>query len=522
MIETLSLEAVSRPLGGSALARDALAGALNDWYAPVPAGPAGWGSAADAVGREFSGVDWLAALEPALDASGAARERLRECAAAGGVVVTTGQQPGLFGGPLYVLHKALTALALADELRAQTGIATAPIFWAATDDTDFVEANHVGVVLHGGLRTLGGAQSTTPGLSMATTPIGDIAGDMERLAEACGSAADASPLAAVRRAYVPGATVGGAYVQLLRDLLQPLGVAVLDAAHAAVRRAAFPVVRRALENAESVRDALQQRTLELRGLKHRPQVADVSGLSLVFATASDGSRQRVPVRDAIATATVAELDIERSRLGPNVLLRPIVERSILPTVAYVGGPGEVAYFAQVSAVARALGAALPRIVPRWSGTLIEPHVREILDRLGASVGDFRDPHAIEGRIARAEIAPVVRSALGQISSVLASESDLLKADPASSEALQRSVESMRRGAEHRLARLERRYAAAVKQSGTQRLRDVAVARASLFPDGEPQERVLSFVPFLSKYGGATVDVVLTGARLHVSHLITGD
>lgn len=526
MTETLSLvapslKALSRPLGGSVLARDALGGALNDWYAAMPAGEDGWRSAAETLAREFAGRDWLAALEPALHASGAAQARLRDCSAAGGIVVTAGQQPGLFGGPLYVLHKALTALALADELQERTGIATAPIFWAATDDTDFVEANHVGVVLHGELRTLGGTPSTTPGRSMAETPIGDIAVDKLRLLEACGSAADASPLAAVLASYEPGTTVGGAYVELLRNLLQPLGIAVLDAAHEAVRRAAFPIVRRALVNAEAVRDALQQRTLEIRGLKHRPQVADVAALSLVFATAPDGSRQRVRVRNASGLATEAGRDDERGRLGPNVLLRPIVERTILPTIAYVGGPGEVAYFAQVSAVANALGAPWPRIVPRWSGTLVEPQVREILERLGALVSDFRDPHAIEGRIARSEISPGVQSALAHISAVLARESDVLKAEPATSQALQRSVESMRRGAEHRLARLERRYAAAVKQSGTQRLHDVAAARASLFPGGEPQERVLSFIPFLSKYGSATTDVVLASARAHVSKLISG-
>lgn len=508
------IEVQTRPLGGSALTRDALAGALSEWYAAPLASGAAMAEAVRAVMADFAGRDWLGVLEPALRSAGVAKQRLRDCAAAGGIVITAGQQPGLFGGPLYVLHKALTALALADEVQEQTGIRTAPIFWAATDDTDYAEANHVATVLRGELQTLGGHPSATPGYAMAATPIGALEGDIERLAEACGSAADAAPIAAVARSYSGDATVGGAYVHLLRELLEPLGIAVLDAAHPAVREAAKPMLARALERGDTVRDALQQRSVELRTRKHRPQVADVPALSLVFATGADGLRQRVPVRDA-RTAN----DVAGGTLGPNVLLRPIVERSILPTLAYVGGPGEVAYFAQVSAVAEALGVAVPRIVPRWSGTLIEPHVREILTRLDASVGDFRDPHAIEGRIARAEIAPGVRHALDEIAGVLLRQAEALKGDAATSQPLQRSVESMRRGVEHRMARLERRYGAAVKQLGTQRLHDLAVARASLFPSGQPQERVLSFIPFLSRYGAATTDVILASARAHVSKLL---
>lgn len=505
------------PFGGSALARDAVAGALGDWYAAQLSTVSGWKGAAEDVAREFAERDWLGALEPALEASGNAARRLGECASAGGVVVTTGQQPGLFGGPLYVLHKALTALALADTVQERTGIKTAPIFWAATDDTDFAEANHVGVVIRGSVQTLGGGASPTPGQSMSTTPLGDVSLDIERLAEACGSAANVVPLAAVRDAYRPSATVGGAYVLLLRDLLEPLGIAVLDAAHPAVRRAGFPTVRGALERAEVVRDALQDRSRAVRERKYRPQVADVAALSLVFATDGDGLRQRVPVRDVTSTGR----ETQPERFGPNVLLRPIMERAILPTVAYVGGPGEVAYFAQVSAVADAIGARWPRIVPRWSGTLIEPHVHEILSRLHASVADFRDPHAVEGRVAREGLAPGVRDALAQLAEVLTKESTILKEDPATSAPLQLSVESMRRGVEHRLGRLERRYAAAVKRSGAERLHDVAAARASLFPDGEPQERVLSFVPFLSKYGVATIDAILNGARQQMSELVSG-
>lgn len=514
-----SLEAQTRAIGGSALVAAALDGAdggADDWYPPRLIGRDTWDAAARSVAADFAGCDWLGPLQPALDARGAAKQRLADCAAGAGIVVTSGQQPGLFGGPLYVLHKALTSLALADRLQALTGLPTAPVFWAATDDTDLAEANHVGVVLRGELRELRSDPTVAAGRSMALTPLGGLAEQIEQLAEASGSAADAAPLEYARRCYdgSVGATVGSAYVCLLRDLLEPLGIAVLDAAHLSVKQAAAPILDRALEASEAVRDALRQRGVEMKAAGHRAQVADVPALSLVFATGADGLRQRVPVRE-----TGAARSLDATALGPNVLLRPIVERAILPTVAYVGGPGEVAYFAQVSAVADALSAARPRVVPRWSGTLIEPHVAEILHDLGATVDDFRDPHAIEGRIARGELAPAIRQSLASIMACLDTEAARLTRESATTPQLARSVESMRHGVDHRVRRLERRYAAAVKQAGSRRLHAAAAARASLFPAGEPQERVLSFVPLMARYGRETTDVVFRAATAHVQELV---
>ncbi len=173
-------------------------------------------------------------------------------------------------------------------------------------------------------------------------------------------------------------------------------------------------------------------------------------------------------------------DAPPERLGPNVLLRPIMERQLLPTMTYVGGAGEVAYFAQVTAVADAMGVAWPRISPRWSGTLIEPGVQNILTRLGATIGDFVDPHAIEGRVAREGVSANVRKAIAGLRNAVASSAEELRSDPQTSEPLTRSIGTMQAGVEHRLQRLERRYAAAIKQSGSAALHDVAAARASHF------------------------------------------
>lgn len=511
------IRAISRPIGGSPLARNALAGALPEWYGVRLSDADAWNAAASQTASDFHQRSWLGDLLPAFAPSGIAADRLRAASESGGFVVTGGQQPGLFGGPLYVLHKAVTLLEMADALAAITGRPVAPVFWAATDDADLVEANHVSVVRHGKLELLSMSADVVPGHSMADTPLGDVTAQIERLEEACGSAPDRRVLEAVRKAYALNATVGSSYVVLLRALLEPLGVAVLDASHPAVREAGRDTILRALRGAEDAAAALDARTRAVIDAGFHPQVAAVPNLSLVFETLEDGTRRRVPLR---AARQVAD-DASAGRLGPNVLLRPIIERQILPTVTYVGGPGEVAYFAQVSAVADALGVAQPRISPRWSGTLLEEHVESMLARLDASIDDFADPHAVESRVAREGISEPVRDAMDSLRRALESSSDAMLRDAQTNDALSRSVGTMRAGVEHRLERLERRYAAAIKQIGSERLRDVAAVRATLFPDGSPQERVLSFVPFLARYGNAAIDATRAGARMHVASLIHG-
>lgn len=508
----MSLELRSRPLGGSPLVE--LAGqpdTATDWYVPRPDGD-GWKRRVEETAAEFKGGMWLRALAPALDASGAAAERLRRAADRGGVVVTTGQQPGLFGGPLYTWFKAMSVLALADELEKRTGVPVAPVFWAATDDSDFAEASETTVSVPGGTETIGIESRSDAGPPMSAVPLGDVRVQLEAITRACGSAPNAAALDAVRAAYARGATVGDAYVRLLRALLDPLGVAVLDASHSAVRAAGRPLLRQALTKGRELEAALKDRARALKAAGHRAQVAHVAGRTLVFDNAA-GARHRVRIRE------VESLEQESADLSPNVLLRPVMERAVLPTVAYVGGPAEIAYFAQVSAVADALGAKRPLIVPRWSGVIVEPHVRKILKKVRADVEDFAEPHAVETRVAREQLPSAIgrafEKARTRVESALA---ELEKADAEASVLPPTVVEGARRQLMHKLERLERRYVAATKRQGSELLTEVATARAALYPNGKPQERVLNIIPFIAKYGDEVLEGIRAKAREHAASL----
>ena len=504
---------LTHPLSGNPLATTAIAGTAPDgWYEPVPRDAESWRERLEAVRSEF-GDDWLRKLSPAFDATGKARERLEASAKGRGVVVTTGQQPGLFGGPVYTLSKALSTLALADSLQEVTGIPVAPVFWAATDDTDFREASSTVVSVPGGAQLLRFDHAEPLGLPMVAMPLGDVSAQLVALKHAADPAVDRTPIELLEQFYASGATVGSAYVSFLRALFAPLGIAVIDASHQATRAAAKPVLTKALERASGIADAVRARNLEIEAAGFTPQVQDVPGLSFVFSS-SAGSRKRIPIK-------AAAKQVSSEDLGPNVLLRPVVERAILPTASYIGGPAEIAYFAQIGPIADALGAARPAIVPRWSGMIIEPHVEKILEKLYLLPEDLRDPHEVEARVARARLPKRVIEELNAARAALNDRLDALSAAVAEESApVGPSVTGgLRANLLRRLDRFERRLIAAAKRQHADLMHDIATARGSLFPLGKSQERSVNFVPLLARYGPILRDEMLAEARAHARRLV---
>ncbi|MBX7118547.1 MAG: bacillithiol biosynthesis cysteine-adding enzyme BshC [Gemmatimonadaceae bacterium] len=507
---------VTEPLGGGPLSRAAQEGqAPSDWYRARPRGVEAWRAHAENVRAEFNASRWLSGLRPAFDASGPAAERLDRVADHNGIVVTTGQQPGLFGGPLYTLLKAFSALALADRLERDTGIPTAPVFWAATDDADFAEASWTAVAEEGTVRRLTMPRHGRDGLVMAEMPLGDVREQFEQLRAAAGSAPHAGILDALRAAYDPEATVGAAYVAFLRRLLEPHGIAVLDAWHPATRAAARPTLVHALRRAAVVDEALALRTVAIERAGFRAQVARVPRLSLVFRGIA-GVKERVPITMGAEVA-----DRSDAVLSANVLLRPIVERRILPTVAYVAGPGEIAYFSQVGAVAEALGVPAPLVVPRWAATIVEPSVDRRLGRLGMVIDDIRTPHDAERRLGDRAVPADIRTNLEGVREDLGRRLQALREASAALDHLvpERVIEGARHQLLHRVDRLERRLRAAARARQVEAVADLAAVRAALMPEGHRQERRLNPVPMLARHGDLLLAQIKAGAAMHAGSLV---
>jgi uncharacterized protein YllA (UPF0747 family) len=291
---------------------------------------------------------------------------------------------------------------------------------------------------------------------------------------------------------------------------------VLEATHPAVSTCAHPLLVRALLERERVARGLSTRVGALADAGHDPQVPDVAELTLVFQR-QGARRERIPR----ARAAVAAASADPGSLSPNVLLRPVVERFLLPTVSYVGGPGEIAYFAQVSAVADALGAEQPMVVPRWSCTLVEPHIAELLGRYRLRPDDFADPHAVETRLAREAWPAGVARALEHLRRDLAERLAGVRASLQELDGMAPSatVDGTGRALEWRLGRLERRISAAVKAREVALMRDLATVRGSLYPGGNRQERALNLIPLLARHGVGLLDSMREVAAVHARTLV---
>ena len=515
----------TQQLGGGKLSR-ALQDGLTPagWMARHPYNVTGWKERLGEVREQHAGRDWLATLSPAFAATGAAALRLSR-AAESGVVVTTGQQPGLFGGPTYTWCKAISALAFADELELQLGVPVAPVFWAATDDSDWLEAAVTHVLGPDGLETLTLPGPASNAVSMSEVRLGDTARLIERLRAASGSAAHAEILELVDAAYVAHATIGASYVQLLRGILEPFGIAVLDASHVALRNAADPLLRRALSSAVAIDDAVREGIAEIRAAGFEPQVEDVSGLSLVFRTTRTereepgNTRERVPVANAARVARESEI----GTLGANVLLRPVVEHTLLPTMAYLAGPGEFAYFAQIAPVARVLQVACPVAVPRWSGQIVEPRILALLERLNVEESAFDVPDAVETQLAKTALDESIADAFERVrvtmeTQMRALQSAVVSANPVVPESV---VVGAERDIAHKLDRLERRIVAGVKKRERGLMRDVAILRGALRPLNKSSERVLTLLPVLARYGPQVLQSMRVHARVHAASIVGG-
>ena len=245
-------------------------------------------------------------------------------------------------------------------------------------------------------------------------------------------------------------------------------------------------------------------------------MSHVAGLSLVFEFAN-GTKRRIPVSQAG--------DVDRTRsaaLGPNVLLRPIVERALMPTVAYAAGPGELAYFAQAGVLAGVLDTPMPLAVPRWSGLIVEPYVDRILERYGLTVEELRDRHEVLRRLVAKRMPAAVMKTLVDMREVVHRAVEAVRGALAEDRRPlidKRVVDGAEGQLMHRVDRLERRVLAAAKRRETELGEHVDAAHAAIYPLDTPQERVLNFIPMLAREGPTLIDAMRRAARGHAAALI---
>jgi len=426
---------------------------------------------------------------------GPGRDRL---AAADVLVVTTGQQPGLFTGPLYTVNKALSAMALAARLERERKVPVVPVFWVAGDDHDFAEGNHCAF-----LDAAGDAQSLVlrersadaPQLSLFREPCGE---DARRVLEELRTRTPDSEFKGavldwLGQAYRPEQNLADAFADALNALLGPRGLAVFRAHAPSAKRAAAPWLLKAL--GVTLPDGLSPILVEGRLGRDRLR-AD----GKAFVTRRSGEHfTRADLEDMAKRAP--------DRLSPNVLLRPAVEAALFPTVAYAAGPGELAYLPDAAPCHAALGITPQTPVPRWSGLLLESKVEKVLERHRITVDDLKPPAgALEGRIARGALPPETLEQLERLrDSVTTGYDALARAAATIDPTLERTVQSARNQALGGTQEIEKKLVASVKRTHETLTGQIAKARAALYPLGAPQERTLTIASFLLRYGPPLLD-----------------
>jgi len=463
------------------------------------------------------------------------RQRLLEPDA---LVVTTGQQPGLFTGPLYTIYKAISVAALARRLEAEWRRPVVPVFWLATDDHDFAEANRAawptadGSVRHLTLRERSSDAVMAP---MYREPLGaDIVPALAALkADLPADGFADETMAWLERHYRPEYSVGGAYAGALAELMAPLGVVCMDAGCCSLKQLAAPVMMRALAQAEALEGPLVPLAAELARQGEDPGVAVGDGATLVFLDGAQGRDRLVRSGDQFRTRrggeTYSMADLaaiaaaEPERLSPNVLLRPVVESAVLPTVAYVAGPGELRYLALTPPVYAGLGVDRQLPVARWSGLVVEPRVERVMTKFNLTVDDLLGPDgAIESRIARSQLPESVTSTVGRLKQALEDEYGGLTAAAVSIDpTLEKTVQGARSNAVRGLDEIEKKLVQHLKKRSETELGQVGRARNLVRPDGKPQERGYTVAPFLARYGRDFLDAVLTEASAWYAGALEG-
>jgi len=331
----------------------------------------------------------------ALGSDGATEKNI-ERLAGGAVAIVTGQQVGLFSGPSYSIYKALDAIHWAENL-TKSGVEAVPLFWMATEDHDLAEVNQVFFGARDGIARIElPLQDDAAGGSVGRIPLGAAAGAaVEHAAELLEGPGTQEIGAALRAAYRDGETFGTSFGKLMARLMKGRGLILLDPLDRRLHELSRPIYRKAIEESEALIGELlaRDKVLERRGFHAQVKVTQQG--TLLFLDV-EGKRQPVRRRNGafmagdtkLSNAELLEkIENESQTLTASVLLRPVLQDSILPTAAYIGGPAEVAYMAQAQTVYRRVLGRMPAILPRASFTLMEPTVMRALKKYDLDFDD---------------------------------------------------------------------------------------------------------------------------------------
>ena len=512
---------ISRLLNPSALYRDFLAtpDRVREFYPADFRDAAALGARASArampADRRAAVATILRRQATAWDLGDLSRDALARFERPNALAVVAGQQAGLFGGPLFTIYKALTAIALARSIESACGVPVVPIFWLASDDHDFEEVRRAWVSdgSPGPLLLEVPADAAAAGVSVARVRLGEgITALHERLASLLPPSEFRDPLLArLRDAYSPGRGWSDAFARFVGELVAREGMLVFDPSDAEAKRLALPIFEREVAlGGESARVA-RDRGAELVARGYHAQIARTGNELNLFWH----EERREPLRMAEGAIRVSESGARWSqaefmkalrdapeKASPGVLLRPLMQDYLLPTAAYVGGPAEVAYWAQIHPLYPLFDLTPPAVTPRAGATLLESKISKTLDRFGL------DWASLAG-----DVEPILSETLRRLlpddfperfeqerknwdASFQRLDAVVTAFDPS----LRSAVNTAAGKVQHEGRELEKKLMQVWKRRQEESVSQIRRAAGHLFPQGGLQERTLSVIGFLARYG----------------------
>ena len=434
----------------------------------------------------------------------------------GTVVVATGQQVGLLGGPVFTLYKAMTAVRCAEEL-TRRGVPAVPVFWLATEDHDLAEVNHAWVLSPSRAPQRIEASTRGPaGAAVGEIEIADASVDeFESLCAGLPYAAEAVALA--RSTYGSPAGFGGGFRRLYQSLLAESGIIFLSPMRAGVRELAAPLMRCAIERASDLTELLVQRGAGLRAAGYHQQVRVQASTSLVmlFENAARTALKRkngtywVESRSYTPQDLLFRLDRSPLDVSPGALLRPVVQDFLLPTAALVAGPSEAAYLAQSAVLYERLLGRMPVVLPRASFTALDRGCAKLLRKYGLTPADCMVPrNRLEAVIAPSVVPVPLRDGLDSLQakvgeSLLGIDAALRGFDPT----LEASFRVSKRKIEYQLDKIRAKVSREALRRAKTAQGHAARLSGFLFPGGHLQERVYGVLSFIAKFGPSFVERV---------------
>jgi len=497
---------------------------LSQLYAGDPAKPDSWRQAIARVHSQprdpaIAGV--IATQQAARGAPPRAQEAAARLADPRAVVIATGQQAGVFGGPLFTLLKAATAIQLATKITREHNVPAVPVFWVDAEDHDWQEIRSC-TILDAEFQP---KTITLPNVEGAgELPIAQLTLD-DRINAAINDLLATLPTTdfttelgdTIRRAYRPRAKMAEAFSTWIESILGPHGLVVFEAADPAAKSLAAPVFVRELESPGRTAALAASGGERLRALGHQPQVAPQEGSVSLFHL--DGARQPIRregdqffVGDTPVTlkSLLDEARTKPGRFSPNVLLRPLVQDTLFPTICYVSGPSELAYLGQLREVYEHFDIPMPLIYPRASATLIDGSASRFLNKHQMPLDALRsqDESALN-QLLQSQLPPEIEESLKNAEDTLRGALqrviDAMRAlDPTLAGAAKTTMGKM----EHDLKSLQGKVIQAAKRRDETLRRQFVRAQAQIFPLGHPQERTLTLVYFINRYGPGLVDTLL--------------